>query len=152
MFSLALCFETDVIVVFRKRPHAIHRICGNIIVLCVLTLRSWLSVVAVVTTLWAGQPGNHGVIPGLDKRIFSSLVSRLLLTAIHPPVWWVLGVKWSVCKVYHLPPSVVEAKNRWRYTYSAPYAYPFMPYFTFFCPFPQMLSHIFQLYNNGHFW
>ena len=50
------------IVVFRKRPHAIHRICGNIIVLCVLTLRSWLSVVAVVTTLWAGQPGNHGEI------------------------------------------------------------------------------------------
>jgi len=68
------------------------------------------------------------------ERFFSSLVSRLLLGAIHP-LWWVLGVKWSVCKAYHLPPSVVEAKNRWRYTYSAPYAYAFMAYFTLFVLF-----------------
>jgi len=37
----------------------------------------------------------------------------------------VLGVKWSVCKAYHLPPSVVEAKSRWRYAYSAAYAYTY---------------------------
>ena len=120
--------------VFRKRSHAIHRICGNI-VLCVLTLRCWLSVVAVVTTLWAWQLGNPEVIPGLNKRFFSSLVSRLLLGSIHPPVRWVLGVNWSVCKVYHSPPSVVEVKNKWRYTSIAPYA--FIAYFTLICPLPE---------------
>jgi len=109
--------------VFRKRPLAIHRVCGNIIVLCVLILRSWLSVVAVVNTLWAGQQGNPGVIPGLDQRFFSSVVSRLHLGTSHPPVRWVLGVKWSVCKAYHSPPSLVEVKNKWRYISSAPCAF-----------------------------
>lgn len=133
IFSLALCFETDVIYGIQKKTAAIHRICGNIIVLCVVILRSWLSVVAVVNTLWAGQQWNHGVIPGLDKRFFSSVVSRLHLGDSHPPIRWVLGVKWSVCKAYHSPPSLVEVKNKWRYTSSAPYTF----IVCIICPYPQ---------------
>ena len=120
--------------VFRKRLHAIHRICGDIIVLCVLTLRHWLSLVSVVNTIWAWPPGNPGVIPDLDKRFFSSLVSRLRLVAIHP-FRWVMGFKWSVCKAYRSPPSVVEVKNKLSYTSIAPYAS--IAYFTLICPHPQ---------------
>jgi hypothetical protein len=64
------------------------------------------------SALRAWQPGDSGVIPGLDRTFFSSLVSRLCLGAIHPPVKWVLAVKWSVCKAYHSPSSVVEVKNK----------------------------------------
>lgn len=129
VFLFALCFETDVNCGIQKKTtcHTQN--------MCVLILMSWLSVVAVVTTLWAWQQGNPGIFPGLDKRFFSSLVSRLLLGAVHPPARWVLGVNWSVCKAHHSSPAVVEVKNKWGGTPSAPYA--FITFFTLLCPHPQ---------------
>jgi hypothetical protein len=59
---------------------------------------------------------------GQEVFLFSSVQTGSLGGGIQPPGRWVLAVKWPGYKADHSPVSIVEVKNKWRYTSSAPYA------------------------------
>ena len=72
------------------------------------------SLVGIVTSLWAGQLGNHSSVPGRSKK-FSLLHS---LQPIQPPTEWVfralfLWVKKLEHEADHSPLSSAKVKNEW---------------------------------------
>ena len=77
------------------------------------------STLSIVTELWVGQPGNHGLTSISSKRFFSLLQSIHTGSGFHPayPVsngsCFPMGTMWSKHEVDLSPSSSAEIRNTW---------------------------------------
>jgi hypothetical protein len=77
------------------------------------------SAVSIMTELWAGWLG-FDFWQGQGFFLLTTAF-RQALEPTHPPIKWLLRVKWPGCETNYSSPSSAEVKNMWSYTSTPPY-------------------------------